>query len=859
VRPSSFLKILGDELEKNTYHLVKVELRKRIGLGILNNICKNSKIKFFPWGFNHQGFDAINIKDNFAHDLEVADIHIGLVRRASRLAKTDQLSDESASTIVWTSSIESLKNRERKEIAFVSGMAASIRPKTHLALSVRLSKPAIKVPGLILENLLITKDELIESIHNGNVSIVGLLLDRYLLIIRSFLSAMKSYNVRYTANEAEHEGGLFFDWYVLRQIERDFSSILEESLRSTNREIIHQVIDFSLDAIYLADEYRDHLVFKRFARFYPHIYVTSTRLMNDISLREFVYERTWRSLQNYSLRILSRLEDSDISPEDITTYGGYILEIAYIFNDFLKLSIDLKDLIQFESYGRTFGEMMDWLNNPPSQTVKDLEWSLSRVVDTDQRDKIELKLSRSRELAKVEDDFIITRNLVWMGLGGWLTHLMDSNKFSPEDYRKWADIVAEAFKDIETLYKTYVIDSFSQNKIIRIWSSWDLQESELMQRGALVISDFDKSRSWIAKYYCQRGIELSSSRVNISPEILPTNNSKYIVDYVSGIVNSLNSSSIWTKTFNFPIDKLENRSNNFIELHQLMYERQKNADEEAIINSPLDAEIITQFKSKLVSSWKESSVIRALIKRSNNYQERSDFSIPSDSNIIGQNLLEPKAAFIKQDKIIFSSWAEDHGVSLSASEDTQLIKTLIRVIPTIDIELSKLESIIYEKLGEFQEKGLDPIVLCNQSKLRGTLFRSKNFTYSWNMTNEKEIGINEFIGTLDRALVFNIREIEDMDILIVDFNSLSELIQYRYKEESEYPLSITITSIDKNAAERLLVDNQDHYIDQETGERLEKEKAVRNLMLRVHLQVFLRYKLDIMDASSGVRVRILQK
>jgi len=856
VRPNFFLQILGDELSKNSKQSVEAELRKRIGSNILTNICNDSKIEFSHFGYNRQGFEAVNIGDNLNQALAVADIHVGLVKRAARLAKTDQISNEIASKIVWTSPIESIKNREKKEIAFVSGMAANIRPKAHLALSVRLSKPALRIPRLISENLQISKDELIESIHNGNVSIVELLLDRYLFIIRSFLTAMKGYNVRYTIAEVEQESGLFSDWYVLRQIERDFFNVLEESLRSTNRETIHLVIDFPLEVIYLADEYRDHLVFKRFAHFYPYIYETSARLTDDLSLKEFVYERTWRSLQNYSLRIISRLRDSDVSHEDIATYGGYTLEIAYIFNNLLKLAIDLKDLLQFESYGRTFNGIMDWHNLAPTQVVDNLERSLSYTSDINQRKKIEVELDYNRELAKVEEKFIITRNLIWLGLGGWLTYLLDSNRLSPEEYRVWADAVAKGFPNVEMLYKTYAIDSFSQNKISRTWSNWDLQESESKQRGELVISDFIKSDSWVTKYYCQRGIELSLLKADSYSKILPTNNSKYILDSVSKVVETLKSSQIWMKTFNFPIDKFDDRSNNFIELHQLMYEKQKNADEETIINSSLDPEIIAQFKSKILRSWEDSSVIRALIKRSNNYEDRSDYPIPSDSDVFGLNLLEPKAAFIKQDKIYFPSWAEDHGISLSTGEDVRLIESLIKVLPSVDTNLDQLENTIYKKLGELRERGFNPIVICNQNKLRGSLFKSKNFTHSWNLINEREIGINEFIGILDQALVFNLRELGDQGILIVDLNSFGKLVQYRHKKESDYPLSITITPIDKNAAERLLLDNPDHYIDENSGEKLEKEKAIRNLMQKVHLQVWLRNKLEIKDATSGARIKI---
>lgn len=698
-----------------------------------------------------KGYDAVNTVEYLDHALSVVDIHVGLIKRASELSKTDQISDGLAAKIVWTSHIGSIKNKERKEIAFVSGTATGIRPKTHLALSAKLGKPSLRIPSLMSENLLIGKDELIEAIRNGNTSVVKLLLDRYLFIMRSFLSSMRRYQIRYTISEAEQETGLFSDWYVLTQIQSDFSIILEESLRSTNREIIHLIVDFPSNVIDLADEYRDHLAFKRFAQFYPIIYETSVRLTDD-SLREFVFERTWRSLQNYSLRIISRLKDSDISQEDIATYGGYALEIAYTFNNLLKFALDLKDLVQFESFGRTFNGMMDWHNTPPSRIVEDLERSLSRVRDIGQRGKIESELNRNKQLAKVEEDFIIARNLIWLGFGGWLTHLLDMNRISPEEYRTWADVAAKAFPDIEILYKTYVIDSFSWNKIKSTWDSWALQESATSQRGALVVSDFVRT-TWIAKYYCQRGIELSSIRADTTPKISPTDNSKFILDSVSKIVETLKSSQIWRKTFNFPIEKIDDRSNNFIELHQLMNDMQRNADEEAIINSPLDPEIMNQFRSKIVMSWDSSSVIRALAKRYNNYKDCRDCHIPDDSDVFGLNLLEPKAAFIKQNIIYFSNWAEDHGVSLGKDEDVRLIKSLIDVLPYIDVNLDNLENTIHQKLEEFRKRGLDPIIICNQNKFRASLLKSKNFIYSWNLPIEKDTGINEFIGLFDQAFV----------------------------------------------------------------------------------------------------------
>lgn len=90
---------------------------------------------------------------------------------------------------------------------------------------------------------------------------------------------------------------------------------------------------------------------------------------------------------------------------------------------------------------------------------------------------------------------------------------------------------------------------------------------------------------------------------------------------------------------------------------------------------------------------------------------------------------------------------------MGKDEDVRLIKSLIDVLPYIDVNLDNLENTIHQKLEEFRKRGLDPIIICNQNKFRASLLKSKNFIYSWNLPIEKDTGINEFIGLFDQAFV----------------------------------------------------------------------------------------------------------
>ncbi len=295
---------------------------------------------------------------------------------------------------------------------------------------------------------------------------------------------MSDYNVRFTMDMVERDSRLFSDWPVLSQIEGNYYVILEEALRSTNRDIIHLAIDFPLDIVYISYEFRDHLAFRRFARFFPDIYKAAARLIEDKSLKEFVNDRIWRSLQDYiNLRIMSKLEDSNVSNEDIATYGGYTIEIASIFNTLLKMTIDLNDFNQFTAYGRAFNEMVEWLGDSPADQVADLEHYLQRATDDKLRKDHEAELANKEKLAELEASFNQKRKLIWLGIGGWLVHLVSSDRLLPESYKEWADVVAKAFPDLEILYKTYLIDHNSSYVISRDWTSWELQEAEEKGKG----------------------------------------------------------------------------------------------------------------------------------------------------------------------------------------------------------------------------------------------------------------------------------------------------------------------------------------------------------------------------------------
>jgi hypothetical protein len=719
-----------------------------------------------------------------------------------------------------------------------------------------LGHPSDKIPRAISENLQISKDELIEAIHNSNISTVELLLNRYTFLIRSFLSAMRDYNVRYTMEMVEKDSRLISDWYVLSKIEGDFYTILEEALRSTNREIIHQIIDFPLDIIYIADEFRDHLTFRRFARFFPEIYRLSARLIEDKSLSEFVYDRIWRSLQDYiNLRIMSKMEDSNVPTEDITTYHGYALEIAFLFNSLLKMTIDARDIDQFKAYGRAFNEMVQWLHVVPSDRVADLEHCLIYTKDEKQRKDYEEELSKKKHIAEFENDFNEKRLMIWLGIGGWLAHLVSSNRLMPETYKQWEEVVAQTFADLAILYKTYLIDKNSRYIVSRDWISWKLQEQEENEKGTFIVGGLIDSDSWITNYYCRRGIELSQIDIDRMQKIIPSIDDRDIFDEVSKVAESFKNSENWKKTFDFPADQIDERIKPFIQIHQRISNHLREMIEDHLIGAPLDPGLILNFKLRVTESWDKTSIIRNLIKRYGKYEERPDVQAPDYLEAFGFNYLHPKAAFINQKRIHYLDMGAQFGRSLGTSDDTRLSELFIKYLPTNETNLDRLEDVIYRNLKSLRARGSNPILIHSRVHIHD-IKKSKYYKPEWKIDFHELKDIDGFNGTFDGAAIIDVRGLGDHNLLLVDFSRCAKLVQYRVEKGSEYPLSITIVPIEEKAADKLINEQPNLLVDKDTGDKIEKEKAIRDLLQKVHLQIWEICRLEEINLNEGFRIQI---
>ena len=195
------------------------------------------------------------------------------------------------------------------------------------------------------------------------------------------------------------------------------------------------------------------------------------------------------------------------------------------------------------------------------------------------------------------------------------------------------------------------------------------------------------------------------------------------------------------------------------------------------------------------------------------------------------------------------------GRSLGMSDDTRLSKLLIRNLPIIETNFDRLEETIYYYLNNLRAKGSNPILIYSRVHIHG-IKKSKYYIPEWKIDSHELKNIDRFSGTFDGAPIIDFRGLVDQDILLIDFSHFAKLVQYRVDKEGEYPLSITIAPIDEKAADKLIMDQPNLLIDKDSGDKIEKENAIRDLLQRVHLQIWESCRLEDLNLNYGVRIQL---
>ena len=824
IDPRFFRRIFLEYNREQVARSVEAELQRRITLQLVSQHCSKYGIKFSLSKLaSHSNAIGIRLQPATSDILQVTDINLRLLRLASERAQALTTGEDSG--IVFTGYLESRISSEKPEVAYVPVAANRPQVTALLLRSVRLTPLGAVVGAQEDENLRLNRDLISDAIHAGRAEVVEELLDQYLEALRAFLTALEEHGLRYTAETAREEDGFFQDWSVVRKIQKHYFDLAEQALRISDREIVHHFVAFPLHVMFLAYRYQDQLIFRRFARCFDDLYKTAQRVMTDIDQRNYVFKESWLLLvEFYGNAIRPKLEASGITEAQAKVLGDYTEFLIIVLNRLLKSALDFRDLEQFRHFASAAEQIPAWVGRSPIDEVEDLQAQLEFVHDEERQRQLEEEIAKTEVVAKQLRRGKEARQISFMGLGGWLVHLLETNQIVPKVFQDYTGTLAAQFMDTRKFYVLYSsIVSLSRTGDPFGWDWWELEERP-ESYGQPTLSAMQYS-DWIGRYYLYRAIELSPLALDAIPDLQPTSVSKQVAESVNKDLDVMNSSAIWRSVL---VDRnpgdFQRRAVALREMHLRAAKRQESIEEDELVRQPLDDELVQAFISQVQKYWSELATIRSLFKYFGRYVERPDATVPDGLTASGIKQLEPKGAFVKQNRIIYALWGEGYGGAIARGEDARLCASF-STLPTVEAAVSDFDSILQRYLHEFRDAGGKPVILYGGRQLHRLFFDSTNYEPRWR-TRTSIPDIAGVEGLFDGVLVANLPEIQEDVVLAIDFANFGFLVQYAPDHRGQFPLSISVREITPQVAAELLERQPELGRNPDTSEPLERESAL---------------------------------
>ncbi len=846
--PSYFRKILINYHRRKVLERVYQELFKRVKQNMSIHFIEGLGIKPSLWRSDFPGRTGIKIKENIDESHVVIDVNLDLISLASKNAKK-LLKDLQRDKFLFIGLPGRTLSKDYPEIA-------SVIPELNQNEVVLPLKKAIRtIPWKsskfesASDDLLINRDLVSTAIASGQYENVESSLNLYIETIKAFLDALKQLGYRFTSELAEKESNWFNRWDIFDTVHHQYVSLLKEALRSNQSEIISEFVGFPSQVMIEAFQYRDHFAFRRFANLYSLIYTLTRRHISDEAANQIV-DRCGRLLVQFShIWIETRLTKNDILEDEVKeliAYGGYILNVL---NQLAKYQIDYRDA---EYYQLTIGSIQrlfnDFCQKHDEYSIEQLEMEFEYAAEELTKANLGLQLQKAKELNSLSKKLRTDRQIIFIGLGTWICHLLDKGQLSSDTFEKFIEPLRRNFPDLNKLHEAYSY-SFDYDRRDQFdWRSWEMDEwsDEAYGEGRFGTIHF---YSWISLYYTFRALELTPENPDSIPEIKPAPNIKGTLDSIKADFKHLLENKNWEPVIN-KLGKFDVRASILEKAHEMAYENQSEIEEIEVVQTPLSDKKIKDFYKEMEEEWQKLGSGRKLFITFGRYAPRADAVPPKELIPFGVHTRTPKGVFIENAQIGYAGWGRSFGDSMARGENHHISATYQK-LPSISANFENFDNVISDTISSLRSKGLNPIVLYGH-KLHRQFFESKHYEPRWKTTKAGPKGLDFLDGFYSDAAIFRF-PVSPNSVVIYDPAEFGELVQYKVDEDKpDFPLSFSVKEISRERAKGFLVNHPELAKHPDTGEKLSEEEALRRIQQDVELTIWQRIAVENINPKSGV-------
>jgi hypothetical protein len=572
----------------------------------------------------------------------------------------------------------------------------------------------------------LVKDQAISAIKEHRTTYLESLLAVYAKVVGTFLEEMKKAIGGHSLQAALTERhSLFGGWSEITWMSRHLSEIYYKGCRSEDIYIARLVATAPFGIALSSIRYRDNLVFDQFTSFVQPLY-SAVDEIKDPKIKKMLFNTCLAYMKDIGIAgIEPELRRPSNRPEDLEKIGSLATVLLVRYEELLKLSFDKKHFEHFEDFKQGVDELFQYAaprpiplpGSPQSQRP-------SAALLAEDRANLEEEEERNKMILVILENIELQKRQLLFAIGSHVFACAISSNQDP---------VHKCLTEIDGKLST------SPFELAELYIGIGKPETDQLW-GRAFYADWPEG-AWLdsrgTEYFCYLLLKTTYQysdeqflRLELPTEVSFVSNLRDDGPTAATLRRFREERDKWKKLI--PDDWLQ-----AIPMLEQVFARatanQKRAEDDQIIQSPIDHEYINAFRTRFAREFENDATMRKVFKIFKAY--RDEASGPSGSGPKwGLNVIDMKQAYTTDGSKLYFNWPEEYARKLATSESEFVFHQILQDLPECNLSgYEGLEAKIAAVVHETNERGIRPnvILVARQSPLSQISDRLQNFTPRW--------------------------------------------------------------------------------------------------------------------------------
>ena len=684
-------------------------------------------------------------------------------------------------------------------------------------------------------------------------------------MIDESLEVMSEYKIEF--NYETSKDLTLFDWRNISQIIYSLDDVYKEIYNSGNPMALDGILPFIENRINASMEHKNHYLFKEFFNNYVRQYYLAQQASLSNEKKQEVTEKVARKIENIFKFEIKLDQDFSGNNKEVDFHIGIVTDVQKGVWEMVRGALEMGDVHGVKTFTETLLKVSSTLGRYRNDIlyIENMADMVRLDIGESGETKDRLaKLKYFKKIISLNKKLEIKRELSMFALGAWVVELYDRGELDESKLIEALDSFTKHFTDRESLVKTYFEAISDRDDGLNLWG-WGTKE------GVHTVN-----LNWLKRFYVL--LILDKLYQDPQPEFIYAEGiSKYSPSYLrgekDGVVEMLDDiekrCEFWkpllekTRTGDNGVREkysILEKKDDLILLHEKGIEKREQEEEDFIIQSDIDPDILQKFKDQFFDRYKKTDSIKKIIQKFGKYKDltrepdKSD-RIPS----MGISSLYSKDIYIKD---WYTSYPGNVGNCVSAMIENELehvIRTLDKKIQFVgnfksDGKFGPEEEMVNKidcMIKKITQAGHQPnVIFVGGGAGSGMhyLESKKDFVSSQYSNDNSYYG---HYGKYKNIDMFKLPGVENIGkIFVLDLQKIGELKQLQLKDKEGVEISLEVKQIKPETIDEWVKEDAD--IIKKDGVQMTRDEIDKYMGKRVDLEILQKINFEVTDNTAGL-------